>query len=79
MAFFHKYWDALDAAGIPYATHLGKYRPENHATKERLRKDYPNYDKWVSIRDKFDPDQVFVTGYWRKMLALGGDDMHAEK
>ncbi|EJD38149.1 hypothetical protein AURDEDRAFT_92027 [Auricularia subglabra TFB-10046 SS5] len=68
--FFSKYWAALDAARIPYTTHLGKYRPRTHATRERLRRDYPRYDDWLTIRRQMDPAQVFLTAYWARELQI---------
>ncbi|GLB42811.1 putative D-arabinono-1,4-lactone oxidase [Lyophyllum shimeji] len=68
--FFVKYWNALDQAGIPYTTHWGKYRPDSQCNVAYLRQQYPNYDKWMKLREEMDPDQMFVTPYWRKHLQI---------
>lgn len=68
--FFKIYFDYFDAHGPPYTSHLGKYLPPKFGKLERLRRMYPKYDEWMKIRARLDPDQVFVTHYWREHLLI---------
>jgi hypothetical protein len=35
-----------------------------------VRKSYPKFDAWLTKRAAFDPDQIFVTDYWRTLLGI---------
>ena len=50
-AFFNKVWEALDAAGIPFTLHWGKYN--DFLTPDRVRDRYGNsaVDQWLASRE----------------------------
>jgi D-arabinono-1,4-lactone oxidase len=75
-SFFDKYWAVL----MPISTarlHPGKHMPKvgtrykdveigpkymNHA--------FPRFQDWMQMRKIYDPEQIFVTNYWRKHLGI---------
>lgn len=65
--FFQQFWDLLKP--FQYRCHWGKYLPDDYRG-DRLHKLYPMLKKWLEIRDELDPQQVFVTPYWRKIFAI---------
>lgn len=50
-AFFNKVWEALDAAGIPFTLHWGKYN--SFLTPDRVRDRYGDsaVDQWLASRE----------------------------
>jgi hypothetical protein len=50
-AFYNKVWDALDAAGIPFTLHWGKYNA--FLTPDRVRNRYGDaaVDQWLASRE----------------------------
>ena len=47
--------------------HWGKYMPVN---PEYLRQHYPRWNDFFALRDKIDPNRIFVTDYWAKHLGI---------
>ena len=47
--------------------HWGK---QNHLTAEYVYELYPDIEKFLAIRRQYDPDNVFFTGYLRKLFTL---------
>ncbi len=74
--FYAYYWDAL--LGIEGARlHWGKWLPlpgQKCGTivfnQEWMSKAYPKYEAWMQLRAVSDPDQVFVSSYWRGILSI---------
>ena len=74
--YFSYFWDVL--LDIPDTRlHWGKYLPlpgqkcgNTTFNAEYLKKVYPKMDDWLKLRKKHDPDQVFVTDYWRGILDI---------
>jgi hypothetical protein len=50
-AFYNKVWEALDAAGIPFTLHWGKYNA--FLTPDRVRNCYGDVsvDHWLASRE----------------------------
>jgi D-arabinono-1,4-lactone oxidase len=77
-AYFTRFWDVL--LDIPGARlHWGKYMPRpgqrcGNTTfdADYLRRMYPKLDAWLGLRRDFDPEQIFVTPYWRERLGIAG-------
>ncbi|NIV14171.1 MAG: FAD-binding protein [Aliifodinibius sp.] len=63
--YFPQFWDLLKNFG--YRFHWGKYMPKN---PDYLRKQYPKWDEFMKIRKEMDPDQIFLTDYWRERLGI---------
>ena len=47
--------------------HWGKL---SHLTAKYVCELYPDIEKFLTIRSQYDPDQVFLTGYFRKLFTL---------
>lgn len=63
--FYPQFWNLLK--DLSYTLHLGKALS---GEVDYLRQHYPRWDEFMRLRDQMDPDQVFVTDYWRKSLAI---------
>ena len=74
--FFSYFWNAL--LDIEQSRlHWGKCLPvvgDQYGTitfnLAYLKSVYPKMDDWLKMREKMDPDQVFVTDYWRDILDI---------
>ena len=74
--FFSYFWDVLlDIPGT--RLHWGKYLPlpgqkcgKTTFNSEYLKSVYPKMNEWLELRKEMDPDQVFVTEYWRGVLDI---------
>jgi len=72
--FFSYFWDVLlDIPGT--RLHWGKYLPHPNQVCGKstfnlayLKGVYPKMAHWLKMREKMDPDQVFVTKYWRDIF-----------
>lgn len=73
--YYEQFWELLK----PYhmRTHWGKWQPgasdkEPKRTEWRdyMKKQYPKWDDFLAMRDKHDPDQVFVNEYWRERFGI---------
>lgn len=74
--FFAHFWEyLLPVEGIRF--HWGKFLPEvgknYRGTKfdlKFLEESYPKIKDWLRVRERMDPNQVFVTKYWRKVFDI---------
>ena len=74
--FFSYFWDVLlDIPGT--RLHWAKYLPlpgqkcgNTTFNLAYLKGVYPKMDDWLKMREEMDPDQVFVTDYWRDILEI---------
>jgi hypothetical protein len=67
--FCPQFWELLK--DMNYRQHWGKYVIDDPAYLRHL---LPRWDDFLALRDRLDPNQVFVTDYWRKALAIAGKD-----
>ena len=68
---FQNYWNALES--FNFRVHWGKYLPTTINGKSGgayLLSQYENFEKWNEIRKSFDPNEVFVSQYWRNQLGI---------
>lgn len=63
--YFPQFWNLLRDMG--FRLHWGKYLLQDPAY---FRAQYPQWDAFMRVREAMDPEQVFVTEYWRKHLAI---------
>ncbi|MGD2048282.1 MAG: D-arabinono-1,4-lactone oxidase [Chloroflexota bacterium] len=63
--FCPQFWKLLK--GLRFRLHWGKYLVDD---PEYLRSLTPRWDDFMALRERLDPDQLFVTDYWRKYLAI---------
>jgi D-arabinono-1,4-lactone oxidase len=74
--YFSYFWGVLlDISGT--RLHWGKYLPlpgQKCGTKTfnlaYLKSVYPRMNDWLTKREEMDPDQVFVTDYWRGIFEI---------
>lgn len=69
-AFYKKFWKLL--APFKFRPHWGKFLPDARGPQGigYLKKLYPRWKAWMDLREKLDPDQVFVNDYWREHLGI---------
>ena len=70
--FYQQFWDLLEANGIPFRPHWGKYIPSPTAPfgPSYYARVYPRLADFLDLRATMDPKEVFVTGYWRSQLGI---------
>jgi D-arabinono-1,4-lactone oxidase len=74
-SFFPKYWRLLRDANIPFRLHWGKFQPniskeDPEGWVEFFRKQYPRWDDFLALRTSMDPNNIFLTDYWRSIFGL---------
>jgi len=67
-------WELLREAKIPFRLHWGKFQPP-YANGDRtwvdfFRAQYPRWDDFLSLRAERDPNNIFLTDYWRDRFGL---------
>lgn len=64
---FETYFRAVEAIMDEYAgrPHWGK---RHYQTAGTLREQYPKWDRFAAVRDRLDPDRVFLNDYTRRVL-----------
>jgi D-arabinono-1,4-lactone oxidase len=72
--FYAQLWDLLREAGIPFRLHWGKFQPRYSAGDrgwvDFFRAQYPRWDDFLRLRAERDPNNVFLTDYWRERFGL---------
>ena len=72
--FFLGPWEMLRHVGVPFRLHWGKFQP-SYAAGDRswvdfLRTQYPRWDDFLALRAERDPNNIFLTRYWRDRFGL---------
>jgi FAD/FMN-containing dehydrogenase len=67
-------WNVLREAEIPFRLHWGKFQPL-YAAGDRtwidfFRAQYPRWDDFLHLRAERDPNNIFLTDYWRDRFGL---------
>ena len=63
-----QFWNLLmNDKDISCRFHWGKYMPVN---PDYLKQQYPKLNEFLSIREKLDPDKIFVSKYWEERLGI---------
>jgi hypothetical protein len=68
------FWNLLRDASIPFRLHWGKFQP-SYTSGDRtwvdfFRAQYPRWDDFLRLRAERDPNNIFLTGYWRDRFGL---------
>lgn len=67
-------WSLLREAGIPFRLHWGKFQPHvaegDRDWPEFFRAQYPRWDDFLALRAERDPNNIFLTEYWRNRFGL---------
>lgn len=69
-AFYPQFWSLLARFG--FRPHWAKSLPAAGSSQGAayLREQYPRWDRFMELREEYDPEQVFVTSAWREHLAI---------
>jgi hypothetical protein len=72
--FFAGLWQLLRENDVPFRLHWGKFQPV-YARGDRdwvdfFRAQYPRWDDFLRLRAERDPNNIFLTGYWRDRFGL---------
>jgi D-arabinono-1,4-lactone oxidase/FAD binding domain len=66
---FAPYWDMVK--DLDWRPHWGKYLPPaSDAWRAHYRRVHPRLDDFLAKRAELDPDQLFVSRYWREHLGI---------
>jgi D-arabinono-1,4-lactone oxidase len=67
-------WSLLREAGIPFRLHWGKFQPlydeGDRSWVDFFRAQYPRWDDFLALRAERDPNNIFLTDYWRGRFGL---------
>jgi D-arabinono-1,4-lactone oxidase len=63
--FFPRFWEILTPFDCRF--HWGKHMPVN---PDYLSKQFRCWERFMELRDALDPDQLFVSRYWRDRLGI---------
>jgi hypothetical protein len=73
-ALFAGLWKLLRDNGIPFRLHWGKFQPiygRGHRDwVDYFRSQYPRWDDFLLLRAERDPNNIFLTDYWRDRFGL---------
>lgn len=72
MEYYQQFWDLLKRKGIPFRLHWGKYLPPPTSAEnpKYLLAQYPKWENFNSLRKQMDPDDIFLTSYWKAQLGI---------
>jgi hypothetical protein len=72
--FYAELWSLLRDAGIPFRLHWGKFHPRypkgDRSWVDFFRSQYPRWDDFLRLRAERDPNNIFLTDYWRERFGL---------
>ena len=72
--FYAGLWALLREAEVPFRLHWGKFQPRypagDRSWVDFFRSQYPRWDDFLRLRAERDPNNVFLTDYWRDRLGL---------
>ncbi len=66
--YYPQFWQLFE--DLDFRLHWGKYLPSDPSWIKYLQARYPRWDDFMRLREQMDPNQIFVTQYWRKHLAI---------
>jgi D-arabinono-1,4-lactone oxidase len=72
--FYARLWDLLRGNGIPFRLHWGKMQPVyeqgDRSWVDFFRVQYARWDDFLRLRAERDPNNIFLTDYWRDRFGL---------
>jgi D-arabinono-1,4-lactone oxidase len=72
--FYAQLWSLLREAEIPFRLHWGKFQPRypegDRGWVDFFRAQYPRWDDFLRLRAERDPNNIFLTDYWRERFGL---------
>lgn len=74
---FAQLWNLLRDNDVPFRLHWGKFQPLYEQGDRRwvefFRAQYPRWDDFLRLRAERDPNNIFLTDYWRDRFGLWGE------
>ncbi|MFL5899567.1 MAG: hypothetical protein ACJ76D_14125 [Solirubrobacterales bacterium] len=71
---FSGLWSLLRDAEIPFRLHWGKFQPRyppgDRGWVDFFRRQYPRWGDFLRLRAELDPNNIFLTDYWRERFGL---------
>jgi hypothetical protein len=72
--FWPQFWQLLRDNDVPFRLHWGKHQPlidkGNRDWVDFFKAQYPRWDDFLRLRAERDPNEVFMTSYWRDRFGL---------
>jgi FAD/FMN-containing dehydrogenase len=72
--FYARFWKLLRDHDVPFRLHWGKFQPEyepwDRSWVDFFRAQYPRWDDFLQLRAELDPNNIFLTDYWRDRFGL---------
>jgi hypothetical protein len=72
--FFPGLWELLRDDGVPFRLHWGKFQPVyergDRTWVDHFRAQYPRWEDFLRLRAERDPNNIFLTDYWRDRFGL---------
>ncbi|MEO6357464.1 MAG: D-arabinono-1,4-lactone oxidase [Ferruginibacter sp.] len=70
--YYQQFWDLLYQKNIPFRLHWGKYLPPAASNEgpAYLQQQYPQWNNFMALRKQLDPDNLFLTTYWKTQLGI---------
>ncbi len=72
--FYPQLWRLLRDNGVPFRLHWGKFQPiyerGDREWVDWFRALYPRWNDFLRLRERRDPNNVFLTSYWRDRFGL---------
>jgi hypothetical protein len=73
-AFFTPLWEQFRLRGVPFRLHWGKFQPEvvagDRTWVDCFAAQYPRWEDFLALRARMDPNNLFLTSYWRDRFGL---------
>lgn len=69
-SFYPHYWELLQPHNLRF--HWGKHlsSPKSSTGVAYRKQQCPMWDAFMKVRERFDPEQIFVNSYWRDHLGI---------
>jgi len=68
--FYAQFWELLYKLKIPFRYHWGKYLDERPLGTSHRKKAYPMMEAFLAVREVLDPNNLFLTTYWRRVMGV---------
>ena len=74
LTFYPPLWELFRESGIPFRLHWGKFQPVYEPGDRRwvdfFAVHYPRWNDFLRLRERRDPNNIFLTSYWRDRFGL---------
>ena len=74
LTFYPQLWQLLRDHGVPFRLHWGKFQPasgpDDRGWVDFFADQYPRWNDFLALRAQRDPNNIFLTSYWRDRFGL---------